>query len=341
MGSSTLDSAAVNSGFRAVQRRLAEALDRNAPGDGSGGPTLEVQRPGTTEPARFARSTMIEGQSLVRRTVPGDRQVGFDAFLDGVQSSRVLLHDAAIPIVHGSVGAVVRVRHERRLSTWQHLSEARVYAPRGLLGSATNGMLDSLDVAVVDTTPRRDDGAVDEDAQHPLMLADIAVHAVQGHRETLEQRLADSWAGAGEDILFMDGGISGDARVAAAPNIVGVVKSHRVLYGDTTAVRTILSLVEGERSTVFTIGLPERRRAPVASWYLRLRDAAGRDPLWGMVRVEIAPPTGADASKVGARADEVSRWILAEVAPLSLPDSRWDTMVYGIRDCEQFLRAIG
>jgi hypothetical protein len=35
----------------------------------------------------------------------------------------------------------------------------------------------------------------------------------------------------------------------------------------------------------------------------------------------------------------VSRWILAERAPLALPDARWDRMVYGIRDCEEFLRA--
>jgi hypothetical protein len=142
-------------------------------------------------------------------------------------------------------------------------------------------------------------------------------------------------------MLFMDGGISGDPRVASATSIVGVVKSHRVLYGDPAAARAILSLAGGERSTVFTIGMPERRRAPVASWYLRLRDASGKDPLWGMVRIEIAPPTVADAGRVAARADEISRWILAEVAPLSLPDSRWDTMVYGIRDCEQYLRATG
>jgi hypothetical protein len=40
------------------------------------------------------------------------------------------------------------------------------------------------------------------------------------------------------------------------------------------------------------------------------------------------------------RADEVSRWVLAETAPLSLPDGRWDKMAYGIRDCEEFLKAI-
>jgi hypothetical protein len=31
---------------------------------------------------------------------------------------------------------------------------------------------------------------------------------------------------------------------------------------------------------------------------------------------------------------------MAEAAPVALPDGRWDTMAYGIRDCEQYLRSI-
>jgi hypothetical protein len=42
---------------------------------------------------------------------------------------------------------------------------------------------------------------------------------------------------------------------------------------------------------------------------------------------------------VTARADELSRWLLAECAPLSAPDPRWDRMAYGIRSAEEFLRA--
>ena len=71
-----------------------------------------------------------------------------------------------------------------------------------------------------------------------------------------------------------------------------------------------------------------------------VRDASGRDPLWGLVRVEIAEQRGASPASVAARANDVSRWVLAETLPLSLPDGRWDKMVYGIRDCEEFLRAI-
>ena len=40
-----------------------------------------------------------------------------------------------------------------------------------------------------------------------------------------------------------------------------------------------------------------------------------------------------------AMADVVSSWLLGETAPISLPDMRWDRLLYPIRDCEQFLRA--
>ncbi len=39
-----------------------------------------------------------------------------------------------------------------------------------------------------------------------------------------------------------------------------------------------------------------------------------------------------------ARADEISRRLLAETMPLSLPDPRWDRLHYPVRDCEAYLR---
>ena len=75
---------------------------------------------------------------------------------------------------------------------------------------------------------------------------------------------------------------------------------------------------------------------------LRVRDPRGRDPMWGLLRVETALPDKAEAPQaITARANLISRWILAESTPLAMPDGRWDKMVYGIRDCEEFLRALG
>ena len=40
------------------------------------------------------------------------------------------------------------------------------------------------------------------------------------------------------------------------------------------------------------------------------------------------------------RAGEISAWMLAERAPIALPDPRWDTLTYGVHACEQFLKAL-
>ena len=116
------------------------------------------------------------------------------------------------------------------------------------------------------------------------------------------------------------------------------MKTHRTLYAEGDALRAVLRLERGERSSVFRVTSP--KRTPVASWYVRLRDARGRDPLWGLVRVEVAEQRGASERQWRDRADEVTRWVLAEALPLAVPDARWDKMVYGVRDCEEFLRAI-
>jgi hypothetical protein len=131
----------------------------------------------------------------------------------------------------------------------------------------------------------------------------------------------------------VDGGTSGSAEAARSAQVIGVVKSHRTLYADEAALPLVLGLRVGERTTAMTVSSP--RRNAVASWYLRLRDPASRSPLFGLVRVEAAL-----SDDITGRADLVSRWLLAERTPVSLPDQRWDVMVYGIRECEQYLTAI-
>ena len=211
-----------------------------------------------------------------------------------------------------------------------------IYAPRREIAAEYWAALLALGIPVVDTSAAAAaDGA--PTAQHPFALRDAAVHRVQKDREQLEQRLAERWCSVEQGMLFIDGGISGSERVAVSGCTVGVVKGHRTLYAEGEDLQRIFDLRRGERSSVLRVTSP--KRITVASWYLRLRDAVGRDPLWGLVRVEIAQPSAGDRP-IGDRADEVSRWVLAETAPLALPDARWDKMVYGVRDCEEFLRAI-
>jgi hypothetical protein len=325
-------------GFRSLQRRLAALLPGGLPPFAHEAPLELVTVPG--EAPRLIRASPLEGGPIRAHRVFGEPEVGFHAFLDGTQTSRVLDFAAGVAVIHGTVAAVIRVRRNRRLVTWGQPAVGRaIYVPRREIAAAYWDTLTRLGIPVVDTSG--DETATDPSspphAHHPFALRDAAVHRVQKDREQLEQRLAERWCTLEKRMLFIDGGISGSERIAVSSCTVGVVKSHRTLYADGDELRRIFELRRGERSSVFRITSP--KRIPVASWYLRLRDPAGRDPLWGLVRVEISQPT-AGAPPIGERADEVSRWVLAETAPLALPDHRWDKMVYGVRDCEEFLRAI-
>lgn len=313
--------------------------------DGAGA-SLEAQSLGTPEPARVVAAPPIEGHALRARPVAppadGEAPLAFTAFLDGTQASHVLRYHDGLPVVWGTVAAVVRARRNRTMSTWGRgpRIERRVYAPCRYLPPAVCAALDALGLPVRDTTEPGTDGA--PPPSHPLALLDRAVHFVQADRERAERELAEEWCrrqAVDGGFLLVDGGIQGSELLAGARCVLGVVKSHRTLYADGDALRLVLALGAGERSTAFRISVG--RRSPVASWYLRLRDPAGRDPMWGLVRLEAALPEPGEAPAATARRlDAASRAVLAEAAPLALPDGRWDKMVYPIRDCEQFLKAI-
>jgi hypothetical protein len=347
-GAAGLDS--LHSARGRLHALLADAGVAAGAVDGAGAP-LEAQSLGTPEPARLVAAAPIEGHALRARRVADapvdgapdpDAPLAFTAFLDGTQSSHVLRYHDGLPVVWGTVAAVVRARRNRTMGTWGRgpRVERRVYAPCGYLPAAVCAALQGLGMPVRDTTEPGPDGALPP--SHPLALLDRAVHFVQADRERAERELAEEWCrrqSTDGGFLLVDGGIQGSDLLAGARCVLGVVKSHRTLYAEGDALRLVLALGAGERSTAFRVSVG--RRAPVASWYLRLRDPAGRDPMWGLVRVEAALPDAGEAPEAATRRfDAASRAVLAEAAPLALPDGRWDKMVYPIRDCEQFLKAI-
>lgn len=285
-----------------------------------------------TEAPRLQQAKCIEGSVLRAIRVVGDPEVRFAAFLDGIQRVRIVSHWRGVPIMSGIVAAVVRVRVNRRLVTWGHrtpIVARRLYMPLRYLPC---GMREEISgFPIVDTGIDGPNGA--PPSRHPAALRAVALERVRRDREDTERQLAELWCGGVAEPIFIDGGISGSPGVACAECAVGVIKSHQTLYADGAALDLVMSLKRGERSSVFRV--PSERRTEVVSWYLRMRDPRGHDAMFGLVRIEVAVN-----DDVASRANEISRWVLAEAAPLSLPDSRWDRMVYGIRDCEEFLRAI-
>ncbi|MFN2637076.1 MAG: hypothetical protein ABR585_08625 [Gemmatimonadaceae bacterium] len=289
------------------------------------------------DPPILRSAQIVEGSSLRAAKVPNvSRQMtsGFGAFLDGAQRVQVIARQGGIPIVLGTISAAVRVRVNRRLITWGHQPprvERKLYLPFRYLPAMADLASSSSRLGIVDTSTVDSNG--EYPSQHPTVLLERAVRSVDRQRDLLEDSLAEAWCARAEAPLFIDGGISRSKNVASSSCAIGVVKSHRTLYVDGDSLAVVLGLAAGERSSVFRVS--PRSRSGVLSWYLRLRNPDGHDAMWGLVRIEMS-----ECDRPGERADEISRWVMAETAPLALPDGRWDKMSYGVRDCEEFLRAI-
>jgi|SRR5687768_14454162 len=306
------------------------------------GPSLETTVT-PAEPPRVVNSDVIESTTVRSHRVDEPPTVGFSAFLDGAQESRIVHYADGIPIVFGRASAVVRHRVLRRMVTWKRpVVRTRLYIPRTLVSPAVWARALESSFEVVDTTDPSngpDGGLGSANDAHPLAIAQRALDAVKRDRERTERTLAEDWCATQAETLFVDGSIATSERVSRSNVVVGVIKSHRTLYVTGPAMRVVQSLPLHHRSSVLRVDA--FHRTSVASWYLRVRDPGGRDPMWGLLRVETALPDKAEAPQaITARANLISRWILAESTPLAMPDGRWDKMVYGIRDCEEFLRAL-
>jgi hypothetical protein len=331
----------LNSGPDAASRAALRLLTRQLPGLSAVHGSVDIETSSIADQPQLRAAQNVEGSVLRARKVPNVSRgmtSGFAAFLDGTQRVRIIGHYEGIPLVFGLTAAAVRTRANRRLTTWGHQRPTiahRLYLPLKFLPPLSSIGFQAEDggaaCPIVDiSAPDSVDHGV---GQHPTAMVERAIRAVDRDREALEDTLAEAWCARAEAPIFIDGGISRSERVAKSECAIGVIKSHRTLYVEGPALRVVLCLAKGARSSVFRVS--PRLRNSVLSWYLRLHDHDGHDALWGLVRVEVA-----ECENPTERADEISRWILAETNPLALPDGRWDKMSYGIRDVEEFLRAI-
>ncbi len=288
--------------------------------------TDEVPMRADVEPTQAGRD-LAEGD--MRSIDVGGHSGGrFRCFMDGMQRPRGPIYiNAPVPIMYGYVAAAVRVRGaDRRMRTLAgyHEVDEALYYPRKL---AERHGLEISGVRYVDT-------GRDDLIEHPLALVQAAHDKISTVRGRLESALASRWVSENRngDWLLVDGGLSSD--YGEQGNVVGVTKSHGTQYLTWDEQRVVLDLRVGERSAAF-IPKPRSGSRPVYSWYLRMHASEGRDPYFGLVRVE-APKS----ARILGMIDEISRWLLAEKAPLSLPDARWDKMIYPIRDCELYMKSL-
>lgn len=301
--------------FDDLRRALAQA----------GFATATARPPGSQgrkEEAAIRPARLIEHSSLRTLNVgpaePGPEPL---AFLDGIQHYQVVAYDGTAPLIAGVAAAAVRERAERRLTT---VVERR---RRVLVGRA--GALERFARRYADFEPVALD---EEDEQHPVREIDRAVARIDQARSALEQQVGRLYRERSQAWLVVDGSLAESPSFAEDPRMLGVSKSHATLPFRGEELECYLALPPGHRSSIFEPA--SRRFAPVYAWGLRLWPWEGRDLLFGLVRVEAA-----QRPETLEQADRWSRWILAERAPVSAPDARWDRLLYGIHNVEDYLRA--
>jgi len=164
---------------------------------------------------------------------------------------------------------------------------------------------------------------------------------VRALRERLEGEMLRQWELDDRTLEDPDAWIAVDGQLKdireSNRRAIGLIKSVARPEFVGKDVGMLLDLEPGMRTTSFVPDwqlrrdLSERR----TSWYLRMwPPQRGADALGSLMRIEAPRDTEP------AQIDEISRWILAERAPLAKPDPRWPAMIYPIRYVEKILKPL-
>jgi hypothetical protein len=277
---------------------------------------------GRSEEACILPARLVEGAVLAYHPVgPAEAWPGVLAFLDGVQRLHLVAYAGAAPIYVAEIAAAVRERHGGRLRT---VAEARtrlaIARPRAL--EAAGDALDGLTTLALP----------EDEPPHPVRDLTLAARALDRARGQLELDVGRRFRLRSDAWLVVDGSLSESPDWATDPRTIGVSKSHAALPFDGADLERYLRLPRGHRTSIFAPA--SRSVAPVLAWALRLWEWEARDLFHGLVRIEVAPGNGQPVT-----ADLLSRRLMAERAPLSTPDPRWDRLIYGIHSVEQYLHA--
>ena len=162
---------------------------------------------------------------------------------------------------------------------------------------------------------------------------------VRALRERLEGGMLREWELDDRTLEDRDAWIAVDGQLKdireSNRRAIGLIKSVARPEFVGKDVGMLLDLRPGMRTTSFVPDWqlrrdPSERRT---SWYLRMwPPQRGADALGSLMRVEA--PRDMEPDQI----DEISRWILAERAPLAKPDPRWPAMIYPIHYVEKILK---
>ena len=296
---------------------------------------------------------------------PGPRDLGYTDgtsrlcyFLDGVQSSREIGRIEMTPVVVATVAAAIVNRCDRRFSRMPLESPPSlvqaVILPRSAGEAKVQAFWDLLLEAGFselgpDETPSFPHLVLDSveyigeetDPSDYVGMRERARGRVRSLRERLEGGMLREWELDNRTLEDPDAWIAVDGQLKdireSNRRAIGLIKSVARPEFVGRDVGMLLDLEPGMRTTSFVPDWqlrrdPSERRT---SWYLRMwPPQQGADSLGSLMRVEAPRDT------VPEMVDEISRWILAERAPLAKPDPRWPAMIYPIHYVEKILKPL-
>jgi hypothetical protein len=263
------------------------------------------------------QSRLVEDRALTWHDVGvAERCPEAIAFLDGTQQTERVANDGVSGLFWARIGAAVLERHDRRLSCVLRRRRELLIGRQATLDQLSPEFLEAERLPLSASVP-----------PHPVRDQLLSQRIVDQERGRLEIEVGRAWRQTSPGWLIVDGSLSQSPAWAGDPCMLGLVKSHSALPFEGDDLVRYLRLPAGHRTSVFAA--EQNVVAPVYSWALRLWPWEGKDLLHGLIRAEAAP-----TDETLARVGTLSRWLLAERAPISAPDKRWDRLLYGIRNVE-------
>lgn len=297
-------------------------------------------------------------------TPPGPRDLGKHGgtsrlcyFLDGVQSSREIGRIGMSPVIVATVAAAIVNRCDRRFSRMPLESPPvvvqAVILPRSIGGPEVEAFYELLLRAgfselgpdEVPSSPHlildSAEYVPDADPSDYVGMREMARGRVRSLRERLEGGMLREWELDDRTLADSDAWIAVDGQLRdireSNRRAIGLIKSVARPEFVGKDVGMLLDLEPGMRTTSFVPDWQLRRDPGEqrTSWYLRMWPVQpGADALGSLMRIEAPRDTEPEL------VDEISRWVLAERAPLAKPDPRWPAMIYPIHYVEKILKPL-
>lgn len=265
----------------------------------------------------------ISGQFYEIPDKPG-RSMALQLFQTGKSRTfligKIVTDDDVRPVHYASVASVVLSRHEGSLAPYTRPLIAHLLL-LDLNGLDEDEVVErySEGIEIINTNP--------EEQGYKARRIAAMKKAMGVQREMMEEGLLalkeDREPGV---VIVVDGSIAGIEGTAKLPGLIGLIPADAEMLGEGS---TVLNCPFRARSALDDSG-------GIPAFYLRVRDATGMNPDFGLIRVELGlNPDGNPPDEVWA--SDVSSLLLKERFPVDRNAKGWDKSIFALLNAGKYI----